>query len=80
MLERGAVGVDVTRRGVEVLGVTALQEAIKESKRRDDQALAHPTDRIELLQSSLDRAQEEATLDPLTRIPNRRAFDRPWPA
>jgi diguanylate cyclase (GGDEF)-like protein len=56
--------------------VTALQEAIKEKQRRDDETLAHLTERIQTLQSSLDRAEEEASLDPLTKIPNRRAFDR----
>jgi diguanylate cyclase (GGDEF)-like protein len=56
--------------------VAALQAAIKAKQQRDDETLAQLTGRIETLQSRLALAEEEATLDALTQVPNRRAFDR----
>jgi diguanylate cyclase (GGDEF)-like protein len=56
--------------------VATLQEAIREKQKRDDETLSHLTERIETLQTNLLLAEEEATLDALTNVPNRRAFDR----
>jgi diguanylate cyclase (GGDEF)-like protein len=56
--------------------VTTLQRAVEEKKQRDQQAIAKLSQRVELLQADLVKAEEKASIDPLTRIPNRGNLDR----
>jgi diguanylate cyclase len=56
--------------------VTTLRHAVEEKHRRDAESSARLTERLEVLQTKLVKAEEEAALDPLTRIANRGSFDR----
>jgi diguanylate cyclase len=56
--------------------VRTLRDAVQEKQRRDDETYASLNMRVEVLQMKLVRAEEEAALDPLTRVANRRSFDR----
>jgi len=56
--------------------VDTLQQVTEARQHEDSQALVDLTQRVEELQVNLARAEEEATTDPLTRVANRRAFDR----
>jgi diguanylate cyclase len=56
--------------------VETLQQVTEARQRQDDRALAQLSQRVEELQINLARAEEEATTDPLTKVANRRAFDR----
>ena len=56
--------------------VEALRRAVEEKQRRDAESSARLTERLAVLQTKLDRAEEEAALDPLTRVANRGSFDQ----
>jgi diguanylate cyclase len=56
--------------------VTTLQTAVQAKRQRDEQVYTKLTSRVESLQTRLVKAEEEASIDPLTRINNRGAFDR----
>jgi diguanylate cyclase (GGDEF)-like protein len=56
--------------------VATLRLAVEEKHRRDAESSARLTERLEVLQTKLVKAEEEAALDPLTRIANRGRFDR----
>jgi diguanylate cyclase len=56
--------------------VDQIRQAVTQKQRRDEEAQAQLTQRVEALQSRLAMAEEEATRDPLTGILNRGAFDR----
>ena len=56
--------------------VAGLREAVAEKQRRDEQMQSKLSERVELLQRRLLRAEQEASLDPLTRLANRGSFDR----
>jgi diguanylate cyclase len=56
--------------------ITSLERAVEEKKERDQQAIERLSERIVLLQADLGRAEELASLDPLTKVANRGSFDR----
>jgi diguanylate cyclase len=56
--------------------VETLRRAVEEKQRRDAESSARLTERLEVLQTKLVKAEEEASLDPLTRVANRGAFDQ----
>jgi diguanylate cyclase (GGDEF)-like protein len=56
--------------------VTTLKRAVHEKQERDEQAYTKLNKRVETLQTRLVKAEEEASIDPLTRIANRGSFDR----
>jgi diguanylate cyclase (GGDEF)-like protein len=56
--------------------VSSLQQVIAEKHQRDQQIIAKLSKRVEVLQADLVKVEEEASLDPLTRVPNRGSFDR----
>lgn len=56
--------------------VTTLRRAVDEKQRRDDETYSSLNMRVEVLQMKLVKAEEEAALDSLTRVANRRSFDR----
>ena len=58
------------------LAVASLQVAVQEKQQRDDEQFSELSQRVETLQASLIRAEEEASINPLTRVANRRSFDR----
>jgi diguanylate cyclase len=55
---------------------STLERAVEEKQKRDEQTMATLTQKVEVLQAHLSKAEEEASLDPLTKIPNRGTFDR----
>ena len=55
---------------------STLQKTLESKQKRDEAILSALTERVEMLQKNLVEAKEEASLDPLTKIPNRRTFDR----
>lgn len=56
--------------------VQQLKRTIEEKKQKDAASYSRLTKRVELLQHSLEESREEASLDGLTSVPNRRTFDR----
>jgi diguanylate cyclase len=56
--------------------VNALKRAVQDKQVRDAQAYQKLTERVAALQDRLVEAEEEAALDPLTRVANRGSFDR----
>ena len=56
--------------------VTTLRHAVGEKQRRDAESSALLSERLEVLQTQLVKAEEEASIDPLTRIANRGTFDQ----
>jgi diguanylate cyclase (GGDEF)-like protein len=56
--------------------VITLKRAVHDKQERDEQAYTKLNKRVEVLQTRLVKAEEEALLDPLTRIANRGSFDR----
>jgi diguanylate cyclase len=56
--------------------VQQLKRNIEEKKQKDAASYTRLSKRVELLQHSLEESREEASLDGLTNIPNRRTFDR----
>jgi diguanylate cyclase (GGDEF)-like protein len=53
-----------------------LQQTVADKLQRDQQAVSALTDRVQALEAHLVEAEEEASLDALTRIANRGRFDR----
>jgi diguanylate cyclase len=58
------------------LEVTSLERAVEDKKKRDEEQLATLSQKVKVLQDDLVKAEEQATIDSLTKIPNRGAFDR----
>jgi diguanylate cyclase len=56
--------------------VTTLKRAVHDKQERDEEAYTKLNKRVEVLQTRLVKAEEEAAIDPLTRIANRGGFDR----
>jgi diguanylate cyclase (GGDEF)-like protein len=56
--------------------VVTLRQAVEEKQRRDAESAAQLTERLAVLQTRLVQAEEEASIDPLTRVANRGAFDQ----
>ncbi len=56
--------------------VQQLKRSIDEKKQKEQATYSRLSKRMELLQHSLQESREEASLDGLTGIPNRRTFDR----
>jgi diguanylate cyclase len=56
--------------------VATLRLAVEEKQRRDAESAASLSNRLEELQTQLVKAEEEASLDPLTKIANRGTFDQ----
>jgi len=56
--------------------VATLKRAIQDRQERDENAYDKLNRRVEMLQTRLVIAEEEASLDPLTRVANRGCFDR----
>jgi diguanylate cyclase len=56
--------------------VASLEQAVAEKRRRDEEAIASLSKQIDALQSDLERAEAQATIDPLTKVANRGGFDR----
>jgi diguanylate cyclase (GGDEF)-like protein len=58
------------------LEVSTLERVVEQKKQRDETAIAALSERVQVLQADLVKAEEEAAIDPLTRIANRGTFDR----
>jgi diguanylate cyclase (GGDEF)-like protein len=56
--------------------VSSLRQSVEEKQKKDEQAYAALTSKVEALQSRLSQVEEEASTDPLTRISNRGHFQR----
>src|SRR5579862_6965230 len=56
--------------------VSTMRAAVEAKRHRDEQTYSKLTSRVESLQSKLVKAEEEASIDPLTRVANRGTFDR----
>jgi diguanylate cyclase (GGDEF)-like protein len=54
---------------------TALESALAEQQKRQQERLAEFATRVRSLGEQLESAKREGTLDPLTRLPNRASFD-----
>jgi diguanylate cyclase (GGDEF)-like protein len=54
----------------------ALQKTIEAKQERDEKALSALTEKVEALQAHIAEAEEQAALDPLTKVSNRGTFDR----
>jgi diguanylate cyclase len=56
--------------------VSSLERVVEDRKQRDEQAIATLSERVQVLEADLTKAEEQASIDPLTGIANRGAFDR----
>jgi diguanylate cyclase (GGDEF)-like protein len=56
--------------------VHVLRKTVDEKQQRDQRAYIQLNQRVESLQARLSEVEEEAALDPLTRVANRRGFQR----
>ena len=56
--------------------VRELNRTVAEKQKQDEVNYSRLSDRIEVLQTNLARTNEEASVDPLTRVANRGSFDR----
>ena len=56
--------------------VRVLNKTVSEKQKQDEVNYSQLSKRIEVLQTNLVRSNEEASLDPLTRVSNRGSFDR----
>ena len=54
----------------------ALEQAVEAKQRRDREAMTALAAQVESLQSRLSLAEEQAAIDPLTKVSNRTGFDR----
>ncbi len=59
--------------------VQQLKRTIDEKREKEEASYGRLAKRMELLQHSLDESRQEASLDGLTGVPNRRTFDRTLP-
>src|SRR5262245_11577065 len=55
---------------------STLQKTLESKQKRDEAMMSALTERVETLQKNLTLAKEQLSLDPLTQIANRGAFDR----
>ena len=55
--------------------VNGLRRAVAEKQQKDEEAYTSLTRRVETLQAKLSEMEVEATVDPLTKVGNRRRFD-----
>ncbi|MEO7191721.1 MAG: GGDEF domain-containing protein [Vicinamibacterales bacterium] len=55
--------------------VSFLERAVQDKKQRDAQLVARLSERVDVLQSDLVKAEEEAATDALTKVANRGTFD-----
>jgi diguanylate cyclase len=56
--------------------IASLERVVETRKQRDRAAIDTLSKRVEILQEDLGRAEERASLDPLTKLNNREGFDR----
>ncbi len=63
------------RRDVSV-ELAGIRTAVVQKQKRDEEAQAQLAARVTTLQNRLQKAEAQATLDPLTELPNRGHFDR----
>jgi len=56
--------------------VSSLERVVEDKKHRDEEAIAKLSQRVDILQADLVKAEAEASLDQLTKIANRGTFDR----
>jgi diguanylate cyclase (GGDEF)-like protein len=56
--------------------ITSLERMVETKKQHDQAALDQLSKRVEILQADLGRAEERASLDPLTKLANRETFNR----
>ncbi len=56
--------------------VQDLNRVVEEKHKTDQESYSNLSGRIETLQNRLERAEEDAMLDPLTQVANRGSFDR----
>jgi len=56
--------------------VRELNRTVAEKQKQDEVNFSRLSERIEVLQTNLARTNEEASVDPLTRVANRGSFDR----
>jgi diguanylate cyclase (GGDEF)-like protein len=56
--------------------VQCIRVAMEEKQRQEEDNVSFLSQRVEMLQVKLHRAQDEAATDPLTKLANRGAFDR----
>ena len=56
--------------------VTSLERVVEDKKARDEAAVSKLSERVQVLQADLIKAEEQASTDALTKIPNRGTFDR----
>ena len=56
--------------------VQNLRRAAEEKQKQDEEHLTAMARRVEMLETNLVRAKDEAALDPLTRVANRGSFDK----
>ena len=66
--------VEALRREVTVTA-GALEKALAEQQKRQEQRLAEFASHVRALGEELETAKREGTIDPLTRLPNRACFD-----
>jgi len=55
---------------------STLRRTLESKQKRDEEVVSALTERVETLQKNLTQATEQLSLDPLTKITNRGAFDR----
>jgi len=59
--------------------IQQLKRTVEEKKQKEEASYSRLSKRMELLQQTLNESRQEAALDGLTGIPNRRTFDRTLP-
>jgi len=55
---------------------STLQSTLESKQKRDADVMSALAERVEMLQKNLNDAEEQLSLDPLTKVTNRGAFDR----
>jgi diguanylate cyclase len=56
-------------------GVLSVAKSVREANERLEQQLARSSDEVDTLRRNIDNIQQEAMLDPLTGVKNRKTFD-----
>ncbi len=56
-------------------GVLSVAKSVREANERLEQQLAHSSDEVDTLRRNIENIQQEAMLDPLTGVKNRKTFD-----